>query len=89
MDIHRRGEVTSPLRKATLGNIVAYFKYQSAKLINESQRTPGANVWQRNYFEHIIRSDKELNNIRDYIANNILQWSFDTENPQNIPLVVG
>jgi REP element-mobilizing transposase RayT len=37
-------------------------------------------VWQRNYYEHIIRSDKELNNIRDYIINNPLKWFFDKEN---------
>jgi REP element-mobilizing transposase RayT len=44
-----RGEVTSPLRKPTLGNIVAYFKYQSTKLINAMNRTPGDRFWQRNY----------------------------------------
>ena len=33
--------------------------------------------WQRNYYEHIIRNEKELNNIRDYIAYNVLQWSVD------------
>ena len=42
--------------------------------------------WQLRFYEHIVRNDKELNSIRDYIGNNILQWSFDTENPQNIPL---
>jgi REP element-mobilizing transposase RayT len=31
--------------------------------------------WQRNYYEHIIRNEKELNNIRDYIAGNVLQWT--------------
>ena len=37
--------------------------------------------WQRNYYEHIIRSDKELNNIREYIVNNPMQWNVDEENP--------
>jgi putative transposase len=83
---HGRGEVTSPLRKPTLGKIVAYFKYQSTKLINELQGTLGAKVWQRNYYDRIIRNEKELNNIRDYIANNVLAWAFDTENPDNVPL---
>jgi len=36
--------------------------------------------WQRNYYEHIIRSDKELNNIRNYIINNPLKWWLDEEN---------
>jgi putative transposase len=63
MYICSRGEVTSPLRKPTLGNIAAYFKYQSTKLINESQETPGAKVWQRNYYDRIIRDENELQNI--------------------------
>ena len=36
--------------------------------------------WQRNYYEHIIRDDKDMNNIREYIANNPLQWAADKEN---------
>jgi REP element-mobilizing transposase RayT len=87
IDIHCcRGEVASPLRKPTLGNMTAYFKYQSTKLTNESQVTPGAKVWQRNYFDRIIRGEKELQNIRDYISNNVLAWAFETEHPENIPL---
>jgi Transposase and inactivated derivatives len=76
-----RGEVTSPLQKPTLGKVVAYFKYQSTKLINEINVAPGNRFWQRSYYEHIVRSDKELNNIREYIVNNPMQWNADEENP--------
>ena len=38
--------------------------------------------WQRNYYEHIIRSEDDLNRIRDYIGNNIIQWQYDHENLQ-------
>ena len=38
-------------------------------------------LWQRNYYEHIIRNDNELDKIREYIVNNPLQWELDTENP--------
>jgi REP element-mobilizing transposase RayT len=86
MDICSRGEATSPLRKSKLRNIAAYFKYQSTKLINESQGTPGAKVWQRNYYDRIIHNEKELQKIRNYIANNVLAWTFETEHPENIPL---
>ena len=41
-------------------------------------------LWQRNYYEHIIRNDDELRRIREYIANNPLKWEFDKENPENI-----
>jgi REP element-mobilizing transposase RayT len=41
-------------------------------------------LWQRNYYEHIIRNEKELNAIRQYIINNPLKWELDKENPKNI-----
>lgn len=47
---------------------------QSAKQINKIRNTPGIPVWQRNYYEHIIRHENELNRIREYIVNNPLQW---------------
>ena len=39
-------------------------------------------LWQRNYYEHIIRNDTDLNSIREYIATNPLKWEFDRENPE-------
>jgi hypothetical protein len=38
-------------------------------------------VWQRNYYEHIIRGDGELLRVREYILNNPLDWENDRENP--------
>ncbi|MBP8645671.1 MAG: hypothetical protein KBH99_06080 [Syntrophobacteraceae bacterium] len=49
--------------------------------------TAGARVWQRNYWEHIIRDDVgarhavPLESIRNYIINNSWQWHLDRENP--------
>ena len=76
-----QGGETPPLRKR-LGQIVAFFKYQSAKHINQSRKTPGHAVWQRNYYEHIIRCDDELNRIRQYIIDNPAQWWVDEDNTQ-------
>jgi REP element-mobilizing transposase RayT len=67
--------------KHTLGQIVAYFKYQSSKRINLIRGTPGMRLWQRNYFEHIIRNEESLNLIREYILTNPLRWHLDKENP--------
>jgi REP element-mobilizing transposase RayT len=39
-------------------------------------------LWQRNYYEHIIRNEDSLNRIREYIATNPLRWELDRENPQ-------
>lgn len=61
-----------------MGRIIAYFKYQTTKQINESQNTPGVKLWQRNFYDHIIRNDKSLNKIREYVTNNpILSYAFD------------
>jgi len=38
-------------------------------------------LWQRNYYEHIVRNENELNRIREYIMNNPLQWELDRKNP--------
>ena len=77
------GGETPPLQKtATLGEIMGYFKYQSAKRINELRGTSGLPVWQRGYYEHVIRSEESLNRIREYIATNPLRWHLDRENPQ-------
>jgi putative transposase len=72
-----RVEPTRPL--PTLGQIVAWCKYQCAKYINAARGTPAAPVWQRNYWEHIIRNDAELARIRMYIRNNPIRWGMDLE----------
>ncbi len=78
------GAETAPLRETTLGQMIGYFKYQSTKQINLLQQTPGISVWQRNYYEHIIRDENDLNKIREYIAYNPLQWDWDQENPNRL-----
>jgi REP element-mobilizing transposase RayT len=60
-----------------LGQIVAYFKYQTTKDINESHGTIGIPLWQRNYYERIIRNEIELNKMKEYIFNNPLNWESD------------
>ncbi len=79
----RPGAETAPLRPVTLSKIVAYLKYQSTKLINNIRKTPGISIWQRNYHERVIRNEKELLEIRQYIQNNPLKWN---EDPENIAL---
>jgi REP element-mobilizing transposase RayT len=76
------GAVTAPLPEP-LGKIIAYFKYQTTKHINETRATPGAPVWQRNYYEHIVRHDRELIAIRRYIHDNPRRWALDRDNAAN------
>ncbi len=71
----------SPLPCGSLGAIVGNFKSVTARRINEIRKTPGALVWQRNYYEHIVRNEEELERIRNYIINNPTNWNTDDENP--------
>ncbi len=81
----RGGSQTAPTEKRKpLGRLIGAFKTVSTKRINEINKTSGIKLWQRNYYEHIIRNEIELKRIREYITNNPLKWEFDKENPVRI-----
>jgi len=61
----------------TVGAIVRGFKGAVTKRINHHRGTPGVPVWQRGYYEHIIRNERALNRIRRYIIENPLHWPND------------
>jgi len=71
----------SPLHKAkssgSVPAIIQNFTSITTRKINQIRKTPGAKFWQRNYHEHIIRNEKELQRIRQYILNNPLKWELD------------
>ena len=57
----------------------------TTRKINRIRKTPGEKLWQRNYFEHIIRSEKELNCTLEYIRYNPTKWAEDRNNPAVFP----
>jgi len=63
----------------SLGAIVRSFKSATTKRINVLRGASGDSIWQRNYYEHIIRSERALNAIRRYILNNPAKWTKDAE----------
>ena len=67
----------------TVSEIIRQFKTFSAKRINQLRNNPGCPVWQRNYFERVIRNENELARAREYIVNNPMKWALDKENPAN------
>jgi REP element-mobilizing transposase RayT len=71
----------------TLGDIVRTFKSKSTIYINRLLVRTGQRLWQRNYYEHIIRNEDELNRLREYIVNNPAQWGFDNENPDRVKTI--
>ena len=70
---------TGIIKIKPLGQLVGAFKTVSAKHINLARHTPAAPVWQRNYYEHIIRDENEYARIRLYIAANPANWQADEE----------
>ena len=68
-------------KRQSIAAVVGSFKSAVTKRINETRATPGARVWQRNYYEHIIRNEESLNRIRQYVLHNPARWAMDRENP--------
>ncbi len=85
----RRGSAAVPavptrrrtLASGSLGAIIGAFKAAVTRRVRLLSGSPGAAVWQRNYFEHIIRNQEDLDEIRVYIAINPRCWDVDAENP--------
>jgi len=76
-------------KNLTLAEVVQRFKTMTTRLYIEGVEKSGwtqfrRRLWQRNYYEHVIRSDEELNRIRQYIEENPMRWDEDDENPNRI-----
>jgi REP element-mobilizing transposase RayT len=68
-------------QRHALPEIVRGFKTYSARAINSARGTPGVPVWQRSFYDHVIRNEHSLYGIREYIAENPARWAEDRENP--------
>ena len=73
-------------RATTLGDIVGAFKSQTTLLYTQGVKAGlwkpfRERLWQRNYYEHVIRNESELNRAREYIVGNPALWDKDRENP--------
>jgi len=64
-------------KRHALPEIVRAFKSFSARRINEHRHTPAVPTWQRNYYEHVIRSEQERARVRIYIQDNPARWTLD------------
>jgi putative transposase len=72
----------------TVGQIIGSYKSKCVieylRYIDTNNVNAIAKMWQRNYYEHVIRNEDELNRIREYIQSNPYRWTDDKENPDNI-----
>jgi putative transposase len=69
--------------KPTLGMIVGFLKSESIKQIRALAKNPNFIIWQRNYYERIIRDENEYNHIRYYFKTNPQNWEEDRNNKEN------
>jgi len=74
-------EVCGP-KAGSLGAILGQFKSVTTKRTQAGGRNSDISVWQRNYYERVIRDEDELEKIREYIVYNPQKWPTDRENPK-------
>jgi len=79
----RSGSKPDPTKRYPLSEIVRAFKAYSSRRINERRNSRGVSIWQRSYYEHVIRSEKEHHEIGEYIIYNPAKWAMDSENPNS------
>jgi REP element-mobilizing transposase RayT len=65
---------------SSISSIVRSYKSAVSKNINGPRQSPHVPVWHRNYYEHVMRDEEELNSIREYIQFNPQKWPEDEEN---------
>ncbi len=65
----------------TIGSIMRRFKSMSAIVVNKSLGRSSQPLWQRNYWERVVRDEKELHGMQEYIVNNPRQWKLDKLHP--------
>lgn len=81
---HRGGQLPAPMEETkfeTLSNIIGAFKTTAATRINKLRGLIGASVWQKSFYDRIIRNEFELVRIREYILYNPVKWAEDRDNP--------
>jgi putative transposase len=69
----------------TLADVIGAFKSISTIQVNRVLKRKGIPLWQRNYYEHIVRKGEDLRKIQQYILENPINWALDKENPNCSP----
>jgi len=86
-DIGKGAHVGAPLRGADIPSVVQWFKTMTTNAYIRGVKQAGwlrfnQKLWQRNYWEHIIRNEQEFERISRYICNNPAQWQHEQLNPR-------
>ena len=90
---HPRTPVTRPTCQTvhrparSIGSFVAGFKAATSREVNRLRNAPGTPIWQRNYYDRVIRDEAELQRIRQYIIDNPRRWAEDEDHPDRLRIV--
>ena len=71
--VSTKAEFGKPI-PGSLGTIIRSYKSAATREVNILRKSPGSKLWQSNYYEHIIRNEKDLDRVRKYIKMNPLKW---------------
>ncbi|KPK91109.1 MAG: hypothetical protein AMJ94_07845 [Deltaproteobacteria bacterium SM23_61] len=72
----------------SIPTIIRGIKSSVTQQINRLRGTPGQPVWQRNYYEHVIRNEIDLQETREYIQNNPFKWLEEENHPDNMKIAI-
>jgi len=78
------GNGLKPFPTRGLSEIVRGFKTFSSRKINDKIKRGDRFQWQKSFYDHVIRNEKSLNHLREYILYNPLKWELDIENKKNV-----
>jgi len=82
---------TAPTKSLALGDVVGRFKSITTQRYIEGVKNNGwqpfnQRLWQRNYFEHVVRGERDADRLQDYIFDNPANWAFDVENLRQLTI---
>ena len=80
VETHGRASLHPYRTPKSVSSFVAGFKSAVTKRVNEIRQTPGVPLWQSLFYDHIIRDEKSLQGIREYIVDNPMNWQTDEMN---------
>lgn len=85
MPNHLHGLVLLRAEGPSLSAVIAAFKNLATRSAREKCRATIGSLWQRGFYDHIVRNERDLERIREYIETNPARWAYDGNNPVNWP----
>ena len=77
------GRTSNGPKPGSVGAVISQYKPRVTRQINHLRNTPGSPLWQRSFYDHIVRTQPDLDQIRQYIDENPMKWHLDHDNPDN------